>query len=660
MRFDGGIPTPPKRPRHGDVGAATRRLFVPTSFQPAAQPLGTAGTSFSKSKPSHPPTSQVCRQSDPPAAFATSTRRPAVPPPAPPAPPPPPKVRLEKGMIVTFDGGKRFGYIDTVFDGLDEFWLCDQGTKQTVFQDGPGNSSTNDIRSFRAAELKFTGEWSPTASAEAVVEVPLEVAEDVLSAEDFSSQWEKRVNVPVQVERLVAGAPARIFLGPGFTPDVKAAEKLVSEHVHGLRLTRQITEHIDVPMELLPALRAEASFESHWQERTGMPVRLVFPAPGGGHGKIALGPGFRSDVVQALGLIGERLQALADVHCPDDDLGLQGNLTESNLMEEQHEISSEDLQAQLEKLKAEQESVEAALAQQASAKDRTAGLAQNSGTGSNVARPPQAFLTPYPQTLANVAENARSIAGAGSAPSAMAATEKNAIVSRVKKIGTQTTAEAAKAKLVALQAGGLDSCASHQETWPLHRGTPSWQREEEAARQDAENKSMSQKAVDETPVTSGAAAENSSPAAMRQDSTNNVASGNPGFLTEATVPAPETSSVSGGTAQASPAKGTIGYWVANQSQFADLPSLPDTWIRVKSKDESQIYYVCLTDGTTTMKMPTGSAKEREETLPSQKESSSEPTAGLPPGWTERVSRSTGQKYYWNASLGKSQFEVPES
>merc|ERR1712151_926929 len=115
------------------------------------------------------------------------------------------------------------------------------------------------------------------------------------------------------------------------------------------------------------------------------------------------------------------------------------------------------------------------------------------------------------------------------------------------------------------------------------------------------------------------------------------------------APAPESSGPDSAPATDSTPSGekTIKYWVENQSQFANLPSLPDTWIRVKSKDESQIYFVCLTDGTTTMKMPTGSAKEREETLPSQKESSSEPTAGLPPGWTERVSRSTGQKYYWN-------------
>jgi len=65
------------------------------------------------------------------------------------------------------------------------------------------------------------------------------------------------------------------------------------------------------------------------------------------------------------------------------------------------------------------------------------------------------------------------------------------------------------------------------------------------------------------------------------------------------------------------------------------------------------------DANNNGKMPTGSAIEREETLPEKKESSSEPT-GLPPGWTETVSRSTGHKYYWNASLGKSQFEVPES
>jgi len=597
---------------------------------------------------------------------------------------------------VTFDGGRR-GHIDTVFDGLDEFWLCDESTKQVVFQGGAGASSTGDIRSFRAAELVFSGEWLPTACVEAVVEVPLEVAEDILTADDFSSQWEKRVHVSVQVERLVAGAPARIFVGPGFTPDVRAAERLLSEHVRGLRQARQITEHIDVPKELLPALHAEADFESRWQERTGMAVRLGLPGPGG-HGKITLGPGFRSDVVKALGLVGEHLQELADLHCPNDDLEVQqGNLMEhqqGNLMEHQHDISSDDLQAQLERLKAEQESDEAdevALTQQAStANERIVSPAQNSSTGitgsnlasswpSNTTKVPKALPRPHPQILARIAAaNARNSTGAGNAPSATAATTKKTQFTSGATIGN-TTAQAAKARLVALQAGGLDLCAAGQEeAWP----TPSWLREDpgsttaadkekakdEVSRHDEARISTSQTATDENPCMSGAEqgmpsqqVEGSSPAATGGDSREKQASGCPVAPAETMAPAPESSGPDSAPATDSTPSGekTIKYWVENQSQFANLPSLPDSWIRVKSKDESQIYYVCLTDGTTTLKMPTGSTSEREEASSPQEVPCAEPKGRLPPGWTERVSRSTGQTYYWNASTGISQFEVPE-
>lgn len=263
-------------------------------------------------------------------------------------------------------------------------------------------------------------------------------------------------------------------------------------------------------------------------------------------------------------------------------------------------------------------------------------------------RAPQALLTPYP--------------GSAPPPATAATAKKNEIASG------QSTAEAAKARLVALRAGGLDSWDASAPS--RQDDTPSWLREEpsnndpsnqdvDARQQDAEATSMPQGSVDEPSSTAGVA-----PEAPGQDSIAAPASDTPAFLTESSAPAPENASATGGAAQSCPAadsgpsaERTIGYWMENQSQFAHLPPIPENWIRVKSKDESRTYFVCLTDGTTSFTMPRGSAPEREKAASAQVVSGSE-TRRLPPGWSERVSRSTGQKYYWNASTGISQFEVP--
>lgn len=77
-------------------------------------------------------------------------------------------------------------------------------------------------------------------------------------------------------------------------------------------------------------------------------------------------------------------------------------------------------------------------------------------------------------------------------------------------------------------------------------------------------------------------------------------------------------------------------WASEQEQFADLPALPQGWIRVKSASTGRLYYFNMVTGKTTFTEPTD----------------------LPPGWVQIKSRSTGQPYYWNAQLKKSQFERP--
>lgn len=96
---------------------------------------------------------------------------------------------------------------------------------------------------------------------------------------------------------------------------------------------------------------------------------------------------------------------------------------------------------------------------------------------------------------------------------------------------------------------------------------------------------------------------------------------------------------------------TAGDWANDQEQFANLPPLPEGWIRVRSRTSGAIYYCYTLTGETTFTEPVegelgGEGVDLEE------------YDDLPPGWTEVVSRSTGQLYYWNSALQKSQFEKP--
>lgn len=78
------------------------------------------------------------------------------------------------------------------------------------------------------------------------------------------------------------------------------------------------------------------------------------------------------------------------------------------------------------------------------------------------------------------------------------------------------------------------------------------------------------------------------------------------------------------------------YWAKRQHQFKELPKLPQGWIRVPSRQSSEIYYVNLSTGEATFDSP----------------------LDLPPGWEVVTSKSTGKQYFWHAELQISQFERP--
>lgn len=102
-------------------------------------------------------------------------------------------------------------------------------------------------------------------------------------------------------------------------------------------------------------------------------------------------------------------------------------------------------------------------------------------------------------------------------------------------------------------------------------------------------------------------------------------------------------------------------WASDQAQFADLSPLPVNWIRVRSRTSGAIYYCYTLTGETTFTEPTGPPPGQsgaEASGGADGSTGGQQSSNLPPGWVEIVSRSSGQLYYWNYELQKSQFDKP--
>merc|ERR1711957_532463 len=84
---------------------------------------------------------------------------------------------------------------------------------------------------------------------------------------------------------------------------------------------------------------------------------------------------------------------------------------------------------------------------------------------------------------------------------------------------------------------------------------------------------------------------------------------------------------------------TVADWMQRQHEFADLPPIPEGWIRIRSNSSGTIYFLNVLTGLTSFEQPTDS---------------------LPDGWASTVSRSTGQTYYYHAASGTTTFERPTS
>jgi len=137
--------------------------------------------------------------------------------------------KLRKGMIVEFDKGRR-GWVDTLDGGMDEFWVCDESTRELVCN---SDKLEHGVRSFGAAELSPTGEWSRDFDYDDNAEemsVPSYLVE-VLSADICASS----LDVPAQVDHgIYDGDQGTLVVGPGYPPSVKASMNMLREHINDL------------------------------------------------------------------------------------------------------------------------------------------------------------------------------------------------------------------------------------------------------------------------------------------------------------------------------------------------------------------------------------------------------------------------------------------
>lgn len=200
---------------------------------------------------------------------------------------------VERGMVVLYDGDRR-GWIDTVFDGIDEFWVCDQATKMVVTQK-QDDGSAGDVRTFTKDELKFHGTWSPHVESEESVDISAEVLEFILADEGWEARWWDKTKVVVQLDHEGPGNPGKVIVGPGFPPKVKVAKLAVAMDIEKLQGQ---SKNGDLWKQAAPAKAAgddewKQEWKEEWKEewkgdqaRSGgeswQPAKSSSKAPGGG------------------------------------------------------------------------------------------------------------------------------------------------------------------------------------------------------------------------------------------------------------------------------------------------------------------------------------------------------------------------------------------
>lgn len=135
------------------------------------------------------------------------------------------------------------------------------------------------------------------------------------------------------------------------------------------------------------------------------------------------------------------------------------------------------------------------------------------------------------------------------------------------------------------------------------------------------------------------------------------------YLTQDTAPAgtaPTARAKEAPALESSPAKAkTVRDWEADQEdEFGDLPPIPAPWIRVRSRKDGKVYYWNKETQKASFKLPT---EEPPPAMAPPVEPPVEPlnSSGLPPGWTQHVSKSNGKIYYFHEATNHSQYFYPK-
>jgi len=502
---------------------------------------------------------------------------------------------VDKGMVVIYDGKDR-GWIDNVFSSLNEFWVCNAETKKVVYDISP-EGDVSGVRAFTFDELEFTGEWSDQVESTESITVPSSLLRAILDTESWEEDWEARVGVVLQLEKMDDRSYA-VVVGPGSPPQVKAGIRALADHFREETGKGTTVDFVLVPAEIVPAIMADEKWTSKWQDHLGgLRVQLEPSAVEALPGKLAVGPGARKSVEAAIEELCDDLDRLLDEHDANGFVK-PGSAIRASWAAPAAKVEPDDETDAAPESPAFAE-VKQELSEQSSKGASKGNPRKAPSTGGDTMETP----APKPADEALMATPAWK-KGYEAAQKTME--ERRRALEERKLAVEQRRAAAAMKKAATKEAAEITRKAEEA----LRAAEEAKQRAEEERKAAAEERK---------------AAEDARKAAAAQAST-------------AAQPAPSTDD--GGK----DAPMTIADWAKSQSQFADMPALEPGWIRVRSnKKADQIYYVNITTGQTQSKEPLASSAQG---------------GSLPPGWEQMTSRSSGKVYYFHALSGNTTFQRP--
>lgn len=590
--------------------------------------------------------------------------------------------KVEKGMIVEFDGGRR-GVVDSLFGDLDEFWLRDEKTGAFVLDQGAGGD-VGDVRSFGLAELTLTGEWSRSVDVVEAVAVPEEIASDFLGdqGQQQLSALQSLVNVYLQLELPSDRTGAtQVSVGPGYPPDVKAGVTTVASELQNLlsaKLTQQAAsggfggcgvsaanaEAEAPPLRGFPRLGVSGPAEDEedwaaWAINNNQASDRQGPGRPSSARRPMTPPRKGNTDAAATGFAPPRAKTSPKTGLFSPARGLKGGGTANG---EEVAIPRPKTALPLPKLGGYD------AAPPPRAKMTAMAPWRHDGAGIEAAPPPSkaAPLGP-PRMHGGGAEAGVEV---GEEPKATPASSREedadgedsaykrgyeaARRALLQEMAEQKPVKAAEtaAKASAPTDGAGDASAGEAAgPPPTDDSTTGVGMEAEQAEEpkkddvDVQLAQLLQQANEELRVFNGVGTTEGSAGETGTGSVEGDASGaGAGAAVPAAAPATE-QTVPAADASKPATERTVLDWAVNQDEFAHLPKLLEGWIRIRSNSSGKVYCLNTNTGNTSYVEP------REETA-------SAATGSMPEGWQEMTSRSNGSVYYWHSATGRTQLQKP--